>query len=671
MQQVQKLTVQVFISYCPPVICRPVMVFLFVQEDTPNHGHLIRRPVSYEASKEDKRPSLDPNHSHFILVVSTPRNPLSCMYRYTDNSLNFLQQDDGSIGQFGKEIELRGQFEGCTCLPKGCDDEQRVARVLREMGLGWEGAHPGWESISAKGSLGRVSDRSLSVCLCFEGGPGTVDTVFAAAANRTPVMLVRGSGRAADLLADCVRVHERGRSMGIDDDDDDDDGDTFEGDEASIPGSAPGSSVELDDASEDGEEEEAVERTRCVVSGFLACLRQLRDLALRRSTGADWPPRLPPGFRMGGDDEPWGASPGDGSEEAEEELLRRAIRAGRAVFREYGVDFPSASDDDDKNGARAGRALVLSSRLYDCVRSRLCVVFDLAAHSAAGAAVASGGRPVAGSPWNGCVRTHLVECLIRRVACDAEARAAALVLKQWRQFYKREEDGGGSAGVSRSASVQPQAQGAAALLMSGRAIFPSSPAIASPRAGVDSTAELPSALTLINGDARRGRLRLLIEFGQTRAARDLLGRLAGKGILNDDRGLLGDVLHVALRFGSREAVGEILRRGADLDLYARRAGAAVPSTQLCSGSAVPGMSLCDLLVAAGRREKTSYVRDLLRASVRQEASLLGAGSTHLGYGGADGDSTADLENLADDRQARRALDRIYLMIMAGEAGTAC
>lgn len=42
----------------------------------------------------------------------------------------------------------------------------------------------------------------LSVCV--EGGPGSVDTVQKASAQEIPCLVVRGSGRAADLLADTV-----------------------------------------------------------------------------------------------------------------------------------------------------------------------------------------------------------------------------------------------------------------------------------------------------------------------------------------------------------------------------------------------------------------------------------------------------------------------------------
>ena len=39
------------------------------------------------------------------------------------------------------------------------------------------------------------------VLLVLEGGPGTLETVHQAIANNTPTVLVKGSGRAADILA--------------------------------------------------------------------------------------------------------------------------------------------------------------------------------------------------------------------------------------------------------------------------------------------------------------------------------------------------------------------------------------------------------------------------------------------------------------------------------------
>ena len=39
------------------------------------------------------------------------------------------------------------------------------------------------------------------VCVCLEGGPGTLETVQSAISVGTPAVIVEGSGRAADILA--------------------------------------------------------------------------------------------------------------------------------------------------------------------------------------------------------------------------------------------------------------------------------------------------------------------------------------------------------------------------------------------------------------------------------------------------------------------------------------
>ncbi|XP_077993758.1 transient receptor potential cation channel subfamily M member 2-like isoform X2 [Glandiceps talaboti] len=105
--------------------------------------YLVEDPVGLEAS-------LDPNHSHFILV------------------------DNGSSGSYGTEIELRGKLE----------------RAISEI------------------HQGKDKDGNLmipTVCLVLEGGPGTLETVRSAIYNNTPVVIVAGSGRAADLLTWAVR----------------------------------------------------------------------------------------------------------------------------------------------------------------------------------------------------------------------------------------------------------------------------------------------------------------------------------------------------------------------------------------------------------------------------------------------------------------------------------
>ncbi|CAH1797575.1 unnamed protein product [Owenia fusiformis] len=109
-----------------------------------NKNHQLHRsePVArYECKDNPPRKEcfLDLNHSHFILV------------------------DNGTRHQFGTEIEFRAEFENAVCK--------------------------------------RWSDPVPLVCVVVEGGPGTLETVKCAMEQGSPVVIIEGSGRAADILA--------------------------------------------------------------------------------------------------------------------------------------------------------------------------------------------------------------------------------------------------------------------------------------------------------------------------------------------------------------------------------------------------------------------------------------------------------------------------------------
>ncbi|XP_021505346.2 transient receptor potential cation channel subfamily M member 2 isoform X4 [Meriones unguiculatus] len=88
---------------------------------------------------------LDSNHSHFILV------------------------DDGTHGQYGVEIPLRTKLE------------KFISEQTKERG--------------------GVAIRIPIVCVVLEGGPGTLHTIYNAITNGTPCVIVEGSGRVADVIA--------------------------------------------------------------------------------------------------------------------------------------------------------------------------------------------------------------------------------------------------------------------------------------------------------------------------------------------------------------------------------------------------------------------------------------------------------------------------------------
>ncbi|KAH0623928.1 hypothetical protein JD844_007134 [Phrynosoma platyrhinos] len=93
---------------------------------------------------------LDNNHSHFILV------------------------DDGTHGKYGVEIPLR------TRLEKFISEQTKVK--------------------------GGVAIKIPIVCVVLEGGPGTLDTIYNAITNGTPCVIVEGSGRVADVIAQVANL---------------------------------------------------------------------------------------------------------------------------------------------------------------------------------------------------------------------------------------------------------------------------------------------------------------------------------------------------------------------------------------------------------------------------------------------------------------------------------
>ncbi|XP_032986871.1 transient receptor potential cation channel subfamily M member 2 isoform X2 [Rhinolophus ferrumequinum] len=93
---------------------------------------------------------LDSNHSHFILV------------------------DDGTHGRYGVEIPLR------TRLEKFISEQTK------------EG--------------GGMAIKIPIVCVVLEGGPGTLHTVYNAISHGTPCVVVEGSGRVADVIAQAASL---------------------------------------------------------------------------------------------------------------------------------------------------------------------------------------------------------------------------------------------------------------------------------------------------------------------------------------------------------------------------------------------------------------------------------------------------------------------------------
>ncbi|XP_059502989.1 transient receptor potential cation channel subfamily M member 2 isoform X2 [Stegostoma tigrinum] len=107
-------------------------------------------PVEYymDEASQGRLSCLDHNHTHFILV------------------------DNGTHGQYGVEIPLRAQLE----------------KYISKQRMGTED----------------VGIEIPIVCVVLEGGPGTLNTIYNAMENGTPCVIVEGSGRVADVLANAA-----------------------------------------------------------------------------------------------------------------------------------------------------------------------------------------------------------------------------------------------------------------------------------------------------------------------------------------------------------------------------------------------------------------------------------------------------------------------------------
>ncbi|CAI9558338.1 unnamed protein product, partial [Staurois parvus] len=86
----------------------------------------------------------------------------------------FILVDDGTNGRYGAEIILRAKLE---------------------------------KFISQQTKLkGGVAIKIPIVCVVLEGGTGTLDTIYNAISNNTPCVIVEGSGRAADFIAQVAQL---------------------------------------------------------------------------------------------------------------------------------------------------------------------------------------------------------------------------------------------------------------------------------------------------------------------------------------------------------------------------------------------------------------------------------------------------------------------------------
>ncbi|XP_072253281.1 transient receptor potential cation channel subfamily M member 2 [Leuresthes tenuis] len=103
--------------------------------------------------------------AHYLMDTKS-QGQLSCL---DNNHTHFLLVDDGTNERYGVEIELRSLLEKCI---------SKKQLGLKESGV----------TIPV-------------ICVVLDGGPGTLNTIYNAMLNGTPCVILEGSGRIADVIA--------------------------------------------------------------------------------------------------------------------------------------------------------------------------------------------------------------------------------------------------------------------------------------------------------------------------------------------------------------------------------------------------------------------------------------------------------------------------------------
>ena len=119
---------------------------------------------------------------------------------------HFIRVDDDSLGKFGGESACRSGFESALHR-MDYDSSEAVRESLVRQSMGWQRARLGHEL--RRGAAGGKQKETTAICICVQGGPHTVQKVLEAVRGGTPVLIVKGSGKTADLLADAYEFTER------------------------------------------------------------------------------------------------------------------------------------------------------------------------------------------------------------------------------------------------------------------------------------------------------------------------------------------------------------------------------------------------------------------------------------------------------------------------------
>ncbi|XP_070579279.1 transient receptor potential cation channel subfamily M member-like 2 [Ptychodera flava] len=156
-----------------------------VHEEAKEHTHDDEKPVYALGIATwgivDNKEALDGSRKHIKLWPATyPAEGLRSVKNSAAldcNHTHFILVDNGTIGKYGADIELR------SALEKYIADEKFIAEKR------------------VSDSLEAHCERVPMVLVVVEGGPNTLKTVYETTEKKMPAVIVEGSGRAADVIA--------------------------------------------------------------------------------------------------------------------------------------------------------------------------------------------------------------------------------------------------------------------------------------------------------------------------------------------------------------------------------------------------------------------------------------------------------------------------------------
>jgi hypothetical protein len=151
------------------------------------------KSCTFQTHDQKNRVWPDPNHTHFLWV------------------------DNGRKDCWGAEVDLRSKIETAICSPAMKWEDNGPKQGLQN----GEKRHRACSSSMARRKQAAAAefvdlDRPNSipcVCIAYEGGPGTILTVYTEVKQNIAVVVVNGSGRCCDVFCYAAKHVEKLRSL--------------------------------------------------------------------------------------------------------------------------------------------------------------------------------------------------------------------------------------------------------------------------------------------------------------------------------------------------------------------------------------------------------------------------------------------------------------------------